>query len=163
MCFYFLYFCLIPPTHMFIGIKLFIMKTLMLPHHDLFKIVIYNLFVCHEENIPKLCEYLWTLLVLPLIHFNIWEVNILDINMWLDIFPSYSVGYFTQTASGPPPTQRHTDFEICESRGFTPAYTHELPSVLGLGRLPFMHKDILHIISSCCFISNSSCLECIRL
>ena len=30
----------------------------MLPHDDLFKIVIYNLFVCHEENIPKLCEYL---------------------------------------------------------------------------------------------------------
>ena len=30
----------------------------MLPHDDLFKIVIYNLFDCHEENIPELCEYL---------------------------------------------------------------------------------------------------------
>ena len=80
--------------------------------------------------------------------------------MWLDVFPSHSVDYFTQTDSGPPPTQCHTDFEICEPRGFTPAYTHEFPSVLSLGRLLFMPKDILHIISSCCFISHSSCLEC---
>ena len=55
--------------------------------------------------------------------------------MWLDVFPSHSVDYFTQTGSGPPPTQCHTDFEICEPRGFTPAYTHEFPFVMGLGRL----------------------------
>lgn len=47
MCFYFLYICLTPPTHTFIGIKLFIIQTLILPHHDLFKTVIYNLLSAH--------------------------------------------------------------------------------------------------------------------
>ena len=53
------------------------------------------------------------------------------------------------------PTQRHTAFEICEPHGFTPAHIWEFPSVPGLGRLTFVPKDVLHIISSSYFIGHS--------